>query len=547
MAASIFYERGNFMRYSSKSCVFLVVLCLLFLSKRSFAASLESSMAATHSAFVQSYRAAWQGRDLEKKLGRIVKGSVHAQTKDFMWGTRSVRLLFNQGHVVDRIQADISNGFSDDYDRLLASVEESFAEDFQKLLVSFYQKAAASAVSEAISPFEKAFIRQSSSILLEDRGTKLTEQLNREVSKKYPRLILSGTAIGIGLTTTFFRDRLASMLVQKLGVEALTKGIGKKLISTAVPVFGIFMTAWGAYDFISMAYHAEDELVKSLQKGYSGLYANEAPEQFWAAMKDIVRETFEQAQANIVLDQTRARELSENHAVQAFTEQMTPDEAIRFAERLAVISRETGLEVNDEEFMKRFGVIVRCLTDMQFKKFVLLLNSVEPYQLKGWLEVTSAQDLMELNDVLPKAIWSQYAPSSDSLMTLTWVASALPNASRNAAAKISADTLSWVRNELPYKYATQLLKIGVTAGEIEQEVRRLKSLPKKARIPWQSDASYTIRRVVSMFKWVAIGVLVLASIVLIYRMYWYFFGINAVREPVTFGPSSREYRNRKRS
>ena len=81
------------MRYSSKSCVFLVVLCLLFLSKRSFAASLESSMAATHSAFVQTYRAAWQGRDLEKKLGRIVKGSVHAQTKDFMWGTRSVRLL----------------------------------------------------------------------------------------------------------------------------------------------------------------------------------------------------------------------------------------------------------------------------------------------------------------------------------------------------------------------------------------------------------------------------------------------------------------------
>ena len=221
-----------------------ILVAVLYPSKAR-ALTLESSIAATRSAFVQTYRASWQSRGMEKKLSRIVKTSVHDQTKDFLWGTRSVRLLFNQGHVVDRIQTDISNGFSDDYDRLLVAVEESFAEDFQKLLVSFYQKAAASAVSEALSPFEKAFIRQSSSILLEDRGAKLTEQLNREVSKKYPRLILSGSAIGIGLTTTFFRDRLVTILVQKLGFEALTKGIGKKLISTAVPVFGVFMTAWG--------------------------------------------------------------------------------------------------------------------------------------------------------------------------------------------------------------------------------------------------------------------------------------------------------------
>ncbi len=66
----------------------------------------------------------------------------------------------------------------------------------------------------------------------------------------------------------------------------------------------------------------------------------------------------------------------------------------------------------------------------------------------------------------------------------------------------------------------QFLKVGVTAGEIEEEVRRLRSLPKKARIPWQSSASYTFRRVLSVFKWVVIGLLVLASIVLIYRLYW---------------------------
>ncbi len=147
------------MRYSSKSCVFLVVLSLLFLSKRAFAASLESSMAATHSSFIQTYRASWQGREMDRKLEKIVRSSVHEQTKDFMWGTRSVRLLFNQGHVVDRIQTDISNDFSDDYDKLLVAVEEQFAIDFQKLLVSFYQKAAANAISESSSPFEKAFIR----------------------------------------------------------------------------------------------------------------------------------------------------------------------------------------------------------------------------------------------------------------------------------------------------------------------------------------------------------------------------------------------------
>jgi len=189
---------------------------------------------------------------------------------------------------------------------------------------------------------------------------------------------------------------------------------------------------------------------------------------------------------------------------------------------------------------------VRCLTDAQFRKFLLLLNVIEPFQLKGWLEVTTIQDLMELSDVLPKGIWSQYAPGKEALMTLMWVASVLPNAQRNAASKISAESLNWVRNELPYKYAVQLLKVGVTAGEIEEEVRRLRSLPKKARIPWQSSVSYTFRRVLSVFKWVAISLLVLASIVLIYRLYWYFFGIHAVREPVTFGPSSRVYRNRKR-
>jgi len=522
-----------------------ILFAVLYPSKAK-AVTLESSIAATRSAFVQAYRASWQGRSMEKKLGRIVKTSVHEQTKNFLWGTRAVRLLFNQGHVVDRIQSDISNDFSDEYDRLLAAVEEQFAGDFQKLLVSFYQKAAASAVSEAISPFEKAFIRQSSSILLEDRGTKLTEQLNREVSKKYPRLILSGSAIGIGLTTTFFRDRLVTMLVEKIGVETLTKGIGKKVISTAVPVFGIFMTAWGTYDFLKMAYYAEDELAKSLHKGYSGLYANDAPEQFWLTMKEIVQDTFEQAQANIVLDQTRAKELSENHAVQSFTEHLTPDEAIRFAERLAVITREVGIEVNDEEFIKRFGVIVRSLPDSQFRKFVLLLTVVEPLQLKGWLDVTSVQDLMELSDVLPKAIWSNYAPDKESLITLTWVASALPNASRNAAAKISAETLSWIRNELPIRYAMQLLKVGMTSGEIEQEVLRLKGLPKNKRQPWQSESSYAMSRLVSVCKWIGIAVLTLALIVVLLRLYWYFFGINAVREPATFEPYGHEFSDRKR-
>ncbi len=77
---------------------------------------------------------------------------------------------------------------------------------------------------------------------------------------------------------------------------------------------------------------------------------------------------------------------------------------------------------------------------------------IEPFQLKGWLEVTTIQDLMELGDVLPKGIWSQYSPRNDSLMTLMWVASVLPNAQRNAASKISAENLNWVRNELPYKY-----------------------------------------------------------------------------------------------
>ena len=534
------------MRYSSKSCVFLVVLCLLFLSKRAFAASLESSMAATHSAFVQTYRAAWQGRDLEKKLGRIVKGSVHAQTKDFMWGTRSVRLLFNQGHVVDRIQADISNGFSEDYDKFLAAVEESFASDFQKLLVSFYQKAAASAVSEANSPFERAFIRQSSSGLLKDSGAKLTEELNREVAKKYPRLMISGSAIGIGLTTTFFRDRLVTTLVQKLGVEALAKGIGKKLISTAVPVFGVFMTAWGTYDFLKMAYQAEDQLAKSLHKGYCSLYANEAPEQFWSAMKDIVQETFEQAQANIVLDQTRAKELSENSVVKGFTDHMSSDEAIRFAERLALLSREAGIEVNDGAFINRFGVIVRSLSDSQFRKFVLLLNAVKPYQLMNWLEITSIQDLIELSSLLPKEIWSLYLPDSESLMTLTWVATSLPNASKNAAAKVSPDTLAWVRTELPIKAAVQLLKIGRTTGEIEQEVRRMKSLPKSARRPWQSDVSYTVSRMVSVLKWIGIAMLALLTFAIVFRLYWYFFSINAMREPVTFEPYSDVRSSRRR-
>ena len=530
------------MRYSSKTCVVLIALCLLLMSKRAFSASLEGSMAASRSAFIQTYRASWQGRKMDRKLEKVIESSVHEQTKDLMWGTRSLRLLLNQGHVIDKIQSDIASSFSDDYDRLLAAVEEQFSVDFQKLLVSYYQKAAASSITEASSPFEKAFIRQSSSALLKDSGTKLTEQLNREVSKKYPRLLLSGGAIGIGLTTTFFRDRLASMIVKKVGIKVIAKGAGKKLISTAIPVVGIVMAAWGTYDFLNMAYHAEDELVKSLQKAYSGLYINEAPEQFWTAMKDIVQEMFEQAQANIVLDQTKAKQLSENHAVQVFTEHMTQEEAMRFAERLAVISGEAGIEVNDEEFINRFGVIVRCLTDAQFKKFLLLLNVIEPFQLKGWLEVTTIQDLMELSDVLPKGIWSQYAPGKDSLMTLMWVASVLPNAQRNAASKISSENLNWVRNELPYKYALQLLKVGVTAAEIEEEVRRLRSLPKKARIPWQSSASYTFRRVLSVFKWVAIGLLVLALIVLIYRLYWYFFGIHAVREPVTFGPGRRDYR-----
>ncbi len=131
-------------------------------------------------------------------------------------------------------------------------------------------------------------------------------------------------------------------------------------------------------------------------------------------------------------------------------------------------------------------------------------------------------------------------------MTLTWVASALPNASRNAAAKISPESLNWVRNELPYKYAAQLLKVGMTSREIEDEVLRLKKLPKNKRQPWQSEGSYAVSRFVSVCKWIGIVVLTLALIVVMLRLYWYFFGINAVRKPVTFEPYGQEFREKDR-
>ena len=122
----------------------------------------------------------------------------------------------------------------------------------------------------------------------------------------------------------------------------------------------------------------------------------------------------------------------------------------------------------------------------------------------------------------------------------------MPNSARNAAVKISAETMSWIRKELPIRYAMSLLKIGMTAREIEDEVLRLKALPKNKRLPWQSHTSYTVNRFVTICKWGSIAVATIALIALLFRLYWYFFGIHATREPVTFEPYGHEFRDRDR-
>ena len=65
---------------------------------------------------------------------------------------------------------------------------------------------------------------------------------------------------------------------------------------------------------------------------------------------------------------------------------------------------------------------------------------------------------------------------------------------REAAAQLPADSVQWLMSEVPQAQAERFFADGKTPGEIAREIERMKSLPKAARIPWQSSLAYLLHR-----------------------------------------------------
>ena len=87
--------------------------------------------------FVRLYRSLWKSLGMADKLERAVNAAFDENTKDMMWGTAGVQILWEKDSIVAKIQDSVAFKFSEAFDEFLRDIEDKWGATLQKDVADF--------------------------------------------------------------------------------------------------------------------------------------------------------------------------------------------------------------------------------------------------------------------------------------------------------------------------------------------------------------------------------------------------------------------------
>ena len=531
-------KRCSFMLFS------LFFICTsLFFSEKSFSAPssssapahLEHAVEGTRKAFFQSYQSLWATNRMKERLKAAIEQAVDDETKDLTWGTTGIQVLFNMDDIIQKIQENFTYRFNADYEVFLRQFEEAFAEQYRIGLVVFYKNTIAANLSQMTdNPMQRAYIRRIAHEKLLEDGKVLTTQITAKLDDKHKLGV--GTAKTAGGVAILLRKQIYKIMSTKINKKILAGGIGKlaasKLAAVAgsyvLPWVGVAVTLWGAWDITSTLWNAPEEMKTQMEKNLLHTFYEEVPTHQWEAMEEFIKDGFIEAHANIMLDTAEAERIVNNLSIQELSKNLTEDQKINFAERLSTVARTLHVSGDDQTFLEEYGKIILATPPLDFPVFLRILQE-NPNQLIPWYNLVKNK-YFYFYSMLPSEIWSNYAPTEDSLKTITWIAQQIPESAKKTASGLQPKDVRWIMEELPERYLPNMFNNQKDANKIQVEIARLALLSDKdSRKPWQTEWEYRFayygRFVVIAFKAIAIIIALVIAVKI-------FFFIKRKRTPV---------------
>ncbi len=469
-------------------------------TRRRFLDEIESS-------FLEDYDALWQREGMSARL-TAAADRVFADSLSGGRLTGSLQVAMDLNGVVQRIQDKIPEAFRGDYERFLAIVEDSFTDAYLDRLSAYDQALLTSRVGALVNaPSVRIFFEEQVRRAAAQSRAVLGESLTKEIRGR-PELSLAGSAAFLGMMLG------RKLLRRTLGRKALSvfgKGLGRKVLMAATGVGALLTVGWALYDVGSFAvdvWESPARLRETLLVRYDGYYRTEAPRIYWQTLRKGVRSELDEIQGRMARRDEDTKAILASSTFRRMTERMSEAEQKNFIDRLISVRPLDG-SLSYSSIVENFGRVLVESEAEDIAAFREILAQGDTLLARQWFAV-AGKEYFSLFRNLPRLVWDKYFPDAASLQTLRWLA-LRPRTVREAAAQLPADSVQWLMSEVPPAQAERFFADGKTPGEIAREIERMKSLPKAARIPWQSGAAYLLHRAENYALFAGIALALLAA------------------------------------
>ena len=252
--------------------------------------------------------------------------------------------------------------------------------------------------------------------------------------------------------------------VTKLLMRKFTGSAAGKLASSIVPITGLAMILWSAWDIYSMANEAEGVLREKFYDLNHSMYYQEVPLIYWEGI-----------------------ELENTPAIRDFKYGLSPLEQRFYSDRVALIQLMTEEDNYAlSEIIINLGKYIKSADIQEFDKLVIMLRELGLNTLLGWLKLAGDKECYRLYDSLPLSAWTKFNQDEDSLRIFLSLAKNLTPQQCKKACELRKEKLLWVIDELPEKFMYDLFTDNYDKFYIEQEISRLSGIQdKESRKPWQ--------------------------------------------------------------
>ncbi|MBQ6773122.1 MAG: hypothetical protein IJP48_03575 [Synergistaceae bacterium] len=437
--------------------------------------------------FMKLYKTRWEIFGADGKLRQAIDKAFNENTKNLMRGTKGLQLGLNFNSIITKIQRSIEFNFSSQYEQFLQELELVWSEQLRNEILIFYQRNNYELSFELENnPMTQAYLRRDYDSVTEDKGSDIMKSISGELAAKYPDIRFTGAKFIGGGMILLARKYLESY-VTKLLMRKFTGSAAGKLASSIVPITGLAMILWSAWDIYSMANEAEGVLREKFYDLNHSMYYQEVPLIYWEGIEAYVRDAFIFAYDKLILNVNKGIELENTPAIRDFKYGLSPLEQRFYSDRVALIQLMTEEDNYAlSEIIINLGKYIKSADIQEFDKLVIMLRELGLNTLLGWLKLAGDKECYRLYDSLPLSAWTKFNQDEDSLRIFLSLAKNLTPQQCKKACELRKEKLLWVIDELPEKFMYDLFTDNYDKFYIEQEISRLSGIQdKESRKPWQ--------------------------------------------------------------